>query len=378
EFGVLSTPVPGIRVSEPFPRLARLAQHFALLRSVYHGQGDHVLAHQQMLCGQANLDTPFPNPGAVIARLRGGSGQMPPFVVLPRLLTLTTFGTSQLGQDAGVMGRAFDPLVPESTPQVAEKGVEALQQGDILYRIRDLGLPGEVAQNRFERRRHLLERLALDARIRLGAPAAQADEAQRRAFELITSPDARRAFDLTGEPTALRDRYGRNYVGIGALLARRLVEAGSRFVTVNFQGFTSGWDTHNDNFRAIRERLGPTLDAALSTLIVDLADRGLLETTLVLCLGEFGRGPGLEGAAGRGHWPHCFTVLAAGGGVRGGQVIGASDSLGQYPAERPIPSHDLIATLYDRFGLHADTTYTTLDGRPQPLAPGAQVIRELF
>ncbi len=378
EFGVLNTPVAGMRVSEPFPKLARLAPHYALLRSVHHTQPDHVLAHQHVLCGQASLDAPYPHPGAVISRLRGGVALAPPFVVLPRLLTLTTFGTSQLGQDAGAMGRAFDPLVPESVPPVAEKGVEALQQGEILYRVRDLGMPPGVEEARFRRRKELLACADRGADAQLGPGAAGATAARRKAFELIASPQVRAAFDLSGESAALRDRYGRNYVGLGSLVARRLVEAGSRFVTVNFQGFTSGWDTHNDNFHAIRDRLGPTLDAALSSLLLDLHDRGLLDTTLVLCLGEFGRGPGLEGAAGRGHWPHCFTVLAAGGGVRGGQVIGASDAYGQYPAERPIPSPDLLATLYNRFGLAPDATYTARDGRPQPLAPGGEVIRELF
>jgi hypothetical protein len=378
EFGTLKTPVAGMRIAEPLPRLAQLAPHYALLRSVHHAQPDHVLAHQHVLCGRASLDAPFPHVGTVIGRLQGGSGLVPPFVVLPRLLTLTTFGTSHLGQDAGVMGRAFDPVVPESTPPVAVKGVEALAQGEIEYQIRDLSIPAEVGGSRFARRRQLLAVAEAGAVARLGSGNTKVRDAHQRAFDLITSPEVRRAFRHDEEPAALRDRYGRNYVGVGALVARRLVEAGSRFVTVNFQGFTSGWDTHDDNFRAIRERLAPTLDAALSALLRDLLERGLLDSTLVLCLGEFGRGPGIEGAAGRGHWPHCFSVLAAGGGVRGGQVIGASDALGQYPAERPIPSPDLVATVYDRFGLAANATYTTQDGRPQPLAPEGQVIRELF
>jgi uncharacterized protein (DUF1501 family) len=203
------------------------------------------------------------------------------------------------------------------------------------------------------------------------------DAAREKAFALVTSPEVRKAFDLSQEPSALRDKYGRHTWGQSHLLARRLVEAGARFVTaVNGQSIV--WDTHKDNFNGLKKNLVPRMEDGFSTLLTDLEDRGLLDTTLVIWMGDFGRTPKINADAGRDHWPQCYSVLLAGGGIKGGQVVGSSDDVGAYPASRPVTPADIHATVYQALGYDPNTTmYPSLDGRPLPLTEG-QVISELL
>jgi uncharacterized protein (DUF1501 family) len=200
------------------------------------------------------------------------------------------------------------------------------------------------------------------------------DEFYQRAYDLVNSQDARRAFDLSKEPDTLKERYGRNSFGMGCLLARRLVEAGTRFVTVS----NGGWDTHGQNFKTLRERQLPTLDGGFSTLLSDLSDRGLLTDTLVVWMGDFGRTPKINKNAGRDHYPKSQCVVFAGGGVKGGQVVGKSDETASLPAERPVTPEDMAATIYHLLGIDANKLYQTATGRPIRIAEKGQVVKELL
>jgi uncharacterized protein (DUF1501 family) len=203
------------------------------------------------------------------------------------------------------------------------------------------------------------------------------DLAQQKAFNLVTSSEVRKAFDLSQEPAKVRDRYGRHTWGQSHLLARRLVEAGAKFVTtVNGQSII--WDTHKDNFNGHKNRLVPPMETAYSALLEDLSERGLLDETLVIWMGDFGRTPKINSDAGRDHWPQCYSMVLAGGGIRGGQVIGESDATAAFPNSRPVTPADIHATVYRALGYdpHA-TTYPSLDGRPIPLSEG-EAITELF
>lgn len=373
EFTAIPTTVSGIRVSETLPLLAKQAKRFTLVRSVYHSAPEHWLGHQQMLCGQVDQSASFPSWPCLLGRVKGGSGPLPPLVTVPRPVALTPQTATQLGQTAGYLGREWDPLVPDHFPPLPRVG--GLDAGEVAFRVRDLDAPEGMLRLRAERRLRLLATdAAADGRI----PNSSLQEVQKRAVELITSGAAQSAFDLQREPRSLRDRYGRNYVGQGAVLARRLVSAGVRLVTINWQGFTSGWDTHENNFRSIRESLAPALDAALSTLLADLDDHGLLETTIVVCMGEFGRSPKVEGSGGRGHWPQVMSVLLAGGPFGGGRVVGSSDPHGAEPDAVPIHGNDLLASLFHCFGVRIDDTVRGIDGRPVTVLPHGRVIPELF
>jgi hypothetical protein len=244
-----------------------------------------------------------------------------------------------------------------------------------------LNLPSGISEGRFARRRRLLA-ASPSAEIGSLEPGRSADSLYQRAFGLMDSSGVRQALDVRKESEALRDRYGRNHVGQGALVARRLVEAGTRFVTVNWPNRLA-WDVHTDLEGQMRTHLCPTLDRTLSALLDDLRDRGLLESTLVIAMGEMGRTPKLGNpdfryADGRDHWSGAMSVLMAGGGVRGGQVIGASDEQGAYPADRPIPCEDLVASVYHVFGIQPDDTVEAVGGQPKKVLDRGEAVRELF
>jgi hypothetical protein len=370
-FGALETNVSGIRIADVFPRLARRAHHYALLRSVHHPVPAHIVGHQYMLCGMGNGGVAYPNMGAVIARLRGGGSLLPPWVLLPNIAYETNATPERLCQTAGYLGSEHDAVVPEGD----------LVRGRLT--LRELDPPAGIAPGRAARRHRLLA-----ARVREGAerasvePLRSADALYQRALSLMDAAGVRSAFDLTREPEALRNRYGRNHVGQGALLARRLVEAGTRFVTVNWPNRLA-WDSHTDLEGQMRSHLAPTLDRALSTLLDDLSDRGLLESTMVVVMGEMGRTPKLGGsdplyADGRDHWSAVMSVLMAGGGIRGGQVIGASDAEGAYPKDRPIASHDVVASVYHAFGIGPDETVEAVGGQPKKVLESGAPVPELF
>lgn len=368
-FKPIETNVSGIRIAEVFPHLARRADKYALLRSVYHPVPAHIVGHQYMLCGMGNGAVAYPSMGAVVSRVKGGGSLLPPWVTLPNIAYETNASPEKLCQTAGYLGSEFDPVLPQGD----------LVEGNLT--LANLDPPGGITPGRFQRRRRLL---AATPAAELGAvePTRTSDAIYQRAFSLMDSSGVRQAFDLRQEADALRDRYGRNHVGQGALLARRLVEAGTRFVSVNWPNRLA-WDSHSDLEGQMRTHLAPTLDRALSTLLDDLQQRGMLESTLVIAMGEMGRTPRLGNsdplyADGRDHWSAVMSVLIAGGGVRGGQVIGASDEIGGYPADRPIPSHDVVASVYHSFGISPDDTVESVGGRPVKVLEKGTPVLELF
>jgi Protein of unknown function (DUF1501) len=362
EFRPVATSVPGVRVSEHFPRLARLAHRYALVRSLAHDDPAHLSSVHHVLTGhlaprpKSDAAPPSrrdsPHAGAVLARLRPPAGGVPPFVTLPWVVSHPAApGGVAPGQNGGWLGPGFDPLVLAGNLAAAD------------FHVPGLARPSDVSAERLAGRRSLLQRAH--------APAGD----WQRAFALLTSPRAQRAFDLGREPPRVRDRYGRHVHGQCLLLARRLVEAGARLVQVNWhQDGRNFWDTHADNFNRLRRDLMPPADQGLSALLEDLGQRGLLDETLVVWVGEFGRNPRVtRGNAGREHWPFCYSAVLAGGGVRGGQVYGSSDRLAAYPARDPVSPADLTATLYHALGLPAETTLTDRLGRPSQLTQGRAV-----
>jgi Protein of unknown function (DUF1501) len=372
----IATNVPGIRISEIFPRMATHADKFALLRSVhYAGVAVHDAGHQVMQTGrlfQAGIETP--HVGSVLGFLKGPNGDVPPHVMLPRPIG-NTGGNMPHGQTAGFLGKLHDPFVLNADP--SEAG----------FRVRDLQTPDTISAIRADQRRHL--RALVDGAVQSfeASPDARLlDRSFDQAYTLISSSKAREAFDLSKESHAVKDRYGRNRFGMSCLLARRLIEAGVRFVTVNmfetvFNEIT--WDIHGSApfspIEAYRDLLGPMFDHAYASLLEDLHQRGLLGDTMVVAMGEFGRTPKINPAGGRDHWPQCWTVAMAGGGVHGGQVIGASDEIGAYPKDRPIPAAQVAATILHGLGIDLETELPGPGSRPMRVVDhGVEPIAELF
>lgn len=357
-FSPINTNVSGIQITELFPRLAKQADQYAVLRSVYHTLDDHARGMCWMLAGRLHDSANYPTMGSVVARLRDGRSPMPPFLAVPRLNLVAGVSATDHSQTAGDLGPAWNPVTPDGLP------------GEEGFGIPDLDLPASVTPVRFERRARLLAS-------QTGGEASEAERSlYQRALSLVRSDHIRRAFDLESEPAALRDRYGRHGFGQSTLLARRLVESGVQFVTVNWPNYYQ-WDHHTE-YPGRMKYQGPVLDYALSALLGDLKDRGMLESTLVMCMGEFGRTPKVNANAGRDHWVNVMSVLMAGGGIRGGQAFGSSDSQGGYPNERPVHARDMVATAYHALGIDTKAEIHTLDGRPIQVLPDAEVVRELF
>ena len=365
-FRPIDTNVPGIRICEHLPRMARLADKYAIIRSVAHDQSAHPAAAYWMMSGspiaRAAPDASFmsrvdrPHVGSSLAKLLGPVvPSMPPFVMVPEAMAPN--GPERAGQHAGFLGSSFDPYRINSDPNLPgySPGVLVPPAGLTVTRLHD--------------RRALLDRLD-------GPDAGSSlDEFQSRAFDLLSSTAARDAFDVSAEPLEVRDRYGRHAFGQSTLLARRMVEAGVRLVHVNWVRHDNGkggqgYDTHGKHLDLARNDLLPPTDAAFASLVEDLDRRGLLDETLVVMMGEFGRTPRFNDAAGRDHWPHCFSVVMAGGGIEGGLVHGASDRIAAYPAADPVTPEDLIATIYHRLGVDPRATIHDQQGRPFPLADG--------
>jgi hypothetical protein len=368
-FRPLETNVSGIRIADVFPKLARHAEKYALLRSVHHPNPAHIMGHQFMLCGSGNGGVAYPNMAAVISRLRRGESLLPPWVLVPNIAYETNATPQQLCQTAGYLGSEYDPVIPRGD----------LVRGPLT--LENLDPPAAIGESRAERRRRLLA-LSPARELAQVEPTRSADALYEKAFALMASDGVRQALDLRKEPDRLRDRYGRNHVGQGCLMARRLVEAGTRFVTVNWPNRLA-WDVHSDLEGQMATHLCPTLDRSLSTLLDDLHQRGLLQSTMVVVMGEMGRTPKLGNsdplyADGRDHWSGVMSVLMAGGGVRGGQVIGASDENGAYPKERPIPSHDVVASVFHAFGIPPEATVRDVGERPRPVLEKGTPVLELF
>jgi hypothetical protein len=378
EFKPINTPVAGIQVSEHLPRLATLAPNYALIRSAYHRVSNaHALAVYLALTGDDRGDgtvavgfsqADFPAVGSVAGRVLPSRGAMVPYVSLPYRTKEGAGGPPQPGFYGGWMGQQFDPLFVLKDPNSAD------------FAIPELTLPGGFTPRRVELRHNLLKAVnhELDAAHRNGNFTAL-DAFQQRALDLISSPDTRRAFDIAQEPVKTRESYGRNIYGQSVLLARRLVEAGCRVVTMSWAPDANAtWDTHGSNFNRLKTELLPQLDACLSSLISDLKERGLLDETLVVCMGEFGRTPKINAGAGRDHWPGCYSLLLAGGGIRGGSVVGKSDDQGAAPAENPVTPQDIIATIYGLLGISPESEFLDPLDRPLKILNGqGRFIHEL-
>jgi uncharacterized protein (DUF1501 family) len=354
-FAEISTNVPGTRISEHLPRIARQMDKLALLRSVSHSDAGHGSADHWMMTGHKAgpgfvsndnmINNQRPCHGAVVAQELGPRGAVPAYVALPSMPK--SGGSAYLGPTAAPFLIDADPAAPD-------------------FSVRDLKLAVGVDGTRLENRQALIDRLdryRRSAELAASRRASAVSNYYQKAFDLVTSPQARQAFDLAREPAALRDAYGRHSLGQSCLMARRLIEAGTRFVTVEH----GNWDTHQQNFVSLETNLLPQLDAALSTLLSDLSDRGMLETTLVIATGEFGRTPKINKDAGRDHWPNVMTVPIAGGGVRGGMVHGASDGLCEEPLSEPQTPEDLAATIYHLMGVDYSKTHYGPLGRPLPI-----------
>ena len=371
EFTPISSNVPGTQVCEYLPRMAQAMDKVCMIKSIVHGEsGDHTAAMHYMLTGYPQRPDPtgqpvgstiYPAFGSVIAKELGWRNNLPPNVLI---------GNKMSYVGAGYLSSKYDPLPIKADPNAKEFSVE------------DVSIPNEIGFDRTMRRRRMLDRLdgwqrqvesamkSPNANPATGGAVLDRSEFYRQAFDLITSPAAKKAFDLQSEPDALRDRYGRTREGQATLLARRLVESGVRFVTVGFLG----WDTHVKNFISLKQPLLPTLDQAYSALLEDLSQRGMLDSTLVICAGEFGRTPGVNGGGGRDHYAPCNAVGFSGAGTAMGHTVGKTDSKCASVVGQSNSTLDYAATIYRLLGIDDSQEYHTEDGRPVLINAGGKPI----
>ena len=376
----IASNVPGVQVSEHLPRVAKVMDKVTLVRSMTHTMKNHNSASYYALTGHAppvddirlkdSLEL-FPMYGSVVDRLAPTSGEMPTSIAYPYLIR---DGSVTPGQHASFLGKAHDPFFFAQDPNADDFGLP------------ELSLPDDVSLDRLESRRELQQLIDKQSRLLdYSATARGIDDYYRKALAMLNSTRLRDAFNIASEPAALREAYGHHTYGQSCLLARRLVEAGAKFVTVYFsdsiggQSTTSGgWDTHGFNntrmYPIVEKRHLPITDQTLPTLLHDLDNRGLLDSTLVVWMGEFGRTPKINAAVSRDHWPQCYTALLAGGGVKRGFVYGASDKNGAYPAKDPVRPDDLAATMYYLLGIDPETQVYGVGNRPVAITDGEPVM----
>ena len=371
EFDPAPTNVPGLQICDLLPKLAQQMDKATLLRGFWHKNSDHGPADHYMLTGyfpqagfnpNLNPNNVRPSLGSIISRelgSRGAAGQaaaVPPYVCLPQMHN--SAGPAYLGATCAPLSVDADPNAPD-------------------FAVPDMAPPLSLPADRLSARRELLKRvdqLQQSAEVEANSRAKTVDVFRQRAMDLVLSPAAKQAFNIHAEPAKLRDAYGRHTLGQSCLMARRLVEAGVRCVTIEH----SNWDTHDGNFTTLRNQLLPQLDPAIATLLSDLAERSMLEKTLVLVTGEFGRTPRINKNAGRDHWGPSFTVLLAGGGVQGGRVIGASDERAERPADAAHGPEDLFATIAHLMGIDPNAEFFTPEGRPVKIVNNGKVIRSVL
>ena len=377
EFRPIATSVPGIQISEMFPLLARQAHKYCILRSVTHRDTTHTSAGYTMLTG-AYHDNPNvadaamvrpsakdrPHLGSILTRTRRTTHGLPSFVSLPEIIKDAAVNEFP-GQGAGFLGQRYAPLL-----------VDGGADGNL--RPPEIGLSRGMTADRLTDRRGLLEQLDRSfARAQQNRHFEDLDAFHAQAIDMLRSPAAQKAFVLDDEPVAKRERYGEHLFGKGCLLARRLVEAGVQLVSVywHYEGPEDSpvWDTHGNNFQHLRERLMPPADLAISALLLDLDERGMLDDTLVICMGEFGRSPKINNVAGRDHWPNVQSMMLAGAGIHSGTVYGSSDRIGGEPAENAVTPPDLFATFMHLLGLDPAMMLTDLDGRPIQATSGEPI-----
>ena len=352
-FRPISTNVPGIQISELLPKTARRMDKLAIIRSMHTLDNNHPQATHYAATGhQINPAMRFPSLGSIIAKEMGPRNNLPPYVLTPDTGNDTSLIESF---GAAFIGTQYDPM---TLPDPSRPG----------FQVPDLSLPKSITTERIQDRlsfQKVVQRLYRQ-KIQL-AESSPMDTFTEQALDMVLQPSVADAFDLSRESRQTREAYGLHGFGQSTLLARRLVEAGTRFVTA--AGYKHiEWDTHNDNDRRHRDILVPPFDRTFSALLDDLEQRGLLDSTLVIAMGEFGRGPQMNPGGGRDHWPQCWSMVLGGGGIRGGQVVGASDERGGYVAERQVSIGDLFATVYRAFGIDWEKTYMTPVGRPIKIA----------
>jgi hypothetical protein len=374
-FRPIATSVPGIHICEHLPRLAQMANRYAILRSVTHTGVNHGTSAYHMLTGHIHFTpgtlrhpTPYdyPHVGCAVARFGRQPADLPPYVALPSVVN-DGDGGEVPGQGPGFLGQRYDRFLVNGDPTRPDFSIETLT------------LPAEISSERLAERMGLAAALDGQAEQIRRLPGAEAMAGHYdRAFRLLQSPAARRAFHLAAEPTRIRDAYGWHHFGQSCLLARRLLEADVPLVTVywNSPSLTTNesWDTHGNAAVRMRDHLLPAFDRAMTALLEDLGQRGLLDDTLVMWMGEFGRTPRINSQGGRDHWGFCQSVLLAGAGVRGGQVYGSSDAQAAYAAESPVSPDDLAATVYHTLGISQDEEMHDAQGRPLPLCTGRPIL----
>ncbi len=387
EFGTIPTVLPGVRICEHLPLLANRLDRLAVVRTVSHRYNSHnpYAVMTGFDGGQDQLDyfarpTNHPSVPSVCQYLGVGRGRdLPGYVMLPAYPGYSQ-GLRRAGPYGGYLGPKWDPVFATAdtfscTDTSADKDFYN-PDVPLTGEPRLPRLNGDLTLDVLDRRRSLVEQLEAKAAA-FDAPT----HVTRRdaAFDLLLSPKAKTAFDLDREPLRLRQRYGRDLFGQSVLLARRLVEAGVTFVTVHTEAKPNGhWDTHNNNFNMLKKLLLPFLDRALSALLDDLSDRGLLESTLVVVTGDMGRTPKVNGAAGRDHWPQCGFALFAGAGIRPGVVHGTTDKIAAYPTDHPVSAGDLVATVYHLVGIDPESTVPDHTDRPIPISHGGKPIRGIL
>ncbi len=380
DFGTIPSSIPGLRLGELMPRMARLAHHCCVLRAVSTNDNAHSSSGYWVLTGtpyprpntecNSPAGTDYPTLGAVVKRLRLGTGPLPAAITMPEQM-ITNANIVAIGQNAGFLGRLADPWLLNCDPS------------DPNFQVPELGLPPEVPPLRLDGRRSLLDQVNhhLDD-VDRGGLLGRYENHNQQAFELLRSARARQAFALDQEPAAVRDRYGRHKFGQCVLLARRLVEAGVSMVQINWpreRGDMAAdnpcWDTHSKNSERLRHALMPPMDQSYSALLEDLSQRGMLEETLVVWMGEFGRTPRINPKGGRDHWGQVFSVALAGGGIHGGQVLGSSDNLGAFPRDGRLEPQDVSATILHCLGYPPHAEIHDPQGRPIVVSRG-EVIRQ--
>jgi Protein of unknown function (DUF1501) len=359
EFKPIATNIAGVQIGEHLPRQAAIFDKLSVVRSAYHTNAGHGMGSQWMQTGyQATIevnDNIYPSTGSVVSRLKGPNEPgLPAYVNLPRKVS---FG------NAAYLGASYNPFAPDANPN------------DSSFQVRNLKLPGRVSAERLENRKRLVSDIDTIRRdIDLKGDVSGLDTFYRDAMEMVTNTKAQTAFDVNREPVKLRDRYGRNDLGQCCLLARRLVEAGVTFVTVQAGG---GWDTHGNNFTELKRRLLPQFDAGVAALVEDLHDRGLSDDVLVISFGEFGRTPKINKDAGRDHWPGAMSILYAGGGLKMGQMIGTTDSTASYPNSKPYTPGCVLSTMYHVVGIDHKHVFYDDAKRPLPVLSEGDPIQEL-
>ena len=360
EFKPIATNVPGIQIGEHLPRQAAIMDKLAILRSAYHTNAGHGMGSQWMLTGyQPTIevnDNIYPSCGSVVGKLRGpNEAGLPAYVNLPRLLNLGK---------AAYLGASYNPFAPDNDPNLDS------------FQVRNLKLPGRVDASRLERRRELLQDIDTMRRdVDTRGDVVGLDTFYRDALEMVTNTKAQRAFDVQKEPDRLRERYGRNDLGQCCLLARRLVEAGVTYVTVQAGG---GWDSHSNNFKQLKDNLLPKFDQAVAALVTDLCERGLQDDVLVVAFGEFGRTPKINKDAGRDHWPGAMSILYAGGGLKMGQAIGTTNATAEYPTSKPASPGCVLSTMYHVLGIDPGHVFYDQAQRPLPVLSEGEPIKELI